>query len=316
MCNLIIRMLKAQHMVSEWYRGNVEVLDSRTLKVTLPDGMKITPGQPVPPEILEMMAAYLRLKNDNVLSDAEGCGVQLGVARVRAEGCGAQLGAARQAAEGCGAQLGAARQAAEGCGAQFGGANTRTGSGTRVTEVRNVSPFSMFDLAAAAAVSITTGEPQHVAIEIDDNLIGLIRTDVSGDQLTISRLADFTSAKGLIVSITVNHLISASLSGSGDLTIENVHEDHFLINVSGSGSVKASGNANRVNLTIGGSGEINAFGLIAASASARVGGQGSIKVFVTENLDASIRGVGQIVFLGTPPSVQKHIEGIGQIEAG
>jgi hypothetical protein len=120
--------------VSEWYRGSVEVLDSRTLKVTLPDGMKITPGQPVPPEILEMMAAYLRLKNNNVLSDAEGCGVQLGVSRARAEGCGAQLGAARQAegcgaqlgaarqAEGCGAQLGAARQAAEGCGAQLGAA--------------------------------------------------------------------------------------------------------------------------------------------------------------------------------------------------
>jgi hypothetical protein len=96
--------------VSQWSRGSVEVLDSRTLKVTLPDGMKITPGQPVPPEILEMMAAYLRLNNDNVLGDAEGCVLQLGAARGAAEGMGIQMGASRQAAEGCGAQLGAARK--------------------------------------------------------------------------------------------------------------------------------------------------------------------------------------------------------------
>jgi hypothetical protein len=103
----------------EWYRGSVEILDSRTLKVTLPDGMKVTPGQPVPPEILEMMAAELRLANDNVLNDAEGCGVQLGRSRSLAEGCGAQLGKASPA-EGCGAQLGKAIDAAEGCGAQLG----------------------------------------------------------------------------------------------------------------------------------------------------------------------------------------------------
>src|SRR5260221_397863 len=99
--------------MAEWYRGSVEILDSRTLKVTLPDGMKLTPGQPVPPEILEMMAAYLRLKNDNVLNDAEGCGVQLG-----------------RAAEGCVLQLGLAAEPAEGCIAQFTSGGGRTGSGT------------------------------------------------------------------------------------------------------------------------------------------------------------------------------------------
>jgi hypothetical protein len=98
--------------MSEWYRGSVEIVDSRTLKVTLPDGMKVTPGQPVPPEILEMMAAYLRLRNENVLNEAEGCGVQLGRA---AEACGVQLGKTAQPAEGCVLQFGRTAQPAEGC---------------------------------------------------------------------------------------------------------------------------------------------------------------------------------------------------------
>lgn len=106
--------------MAEWYRGSVEILDSRTLKVTLPDGMKVTAGQAVPPEILEMMAAYLRLANDNFLNDAEGCGVQLGRSKSVAEGCGAQLGKAKDVAEGCGAQLGKTKDVAEGCGAQLG----------------------------------------------------------------------------------------------------------------------------------------------------------------------------------------------------
>jgi hypothetical protein len=106
--------------MSDWYRGSVEIVDSRTLKVTLPDGMKVTPGEPVPPEILEMMAAYLRLQNDNVLNDAEGCGVQLGRAIKAAEACGVQLGKAKPAAEGCALQFGKAPEAAEGCGAQLG----------------------------------------------------------------------------------------------------------------------------------------------------------------------------------------------------
>src|SRR5271157_5893816 len=101
----------------EWYRGSAVVVDSRTVKVTLPDGMKVTVGQPVPPEILEMMASYLRLQNSNSITDAEGCGVQLGRQRAAAEGCGLQFGAAKEA-EGCGAQLG--KEMAEGCGAQLG----------------------------------------------------------------------------------------------------------------------------------------------------------------------------------------------------
>jgi hypothetical protein len=80
----------------------VQVFDSTTLKLTLPSWIKITPGQSVLREILEMTAAYHVLKNDNVLSDVEGCCVQLGAAKVPAEGGGAQ----------------------------FGGANTNIGSGT------------------------------------------------------------------------------------------------------------------------------------------------------------------------------------------
>jgi len=43
--------------------AKLEVIDAKTLKVSLPDGMKVTVGKPVAPEILEIVAVQLRLQN-------------------------------------------------------------------------------------------------------------------------------------------------------------------------------------------------------------------------------------------------------------
>lgn len=44
--------------------AKLEVVDTKTLKVTLPDGMSVTVGKPVPPEILELVAVQLRLQQE------------------------------------------------------------------------------------------------------------------------------------------------------------------------------------------------------------------------------------------------------------
>ena len=59
-------------------QGKIEVLDKQTLKITLPPGMSVTPGQPVPPELLEMLAGYFSLQKGGGLGGQEGCGIQLG----------------------------------------------------------------------------------------------------------------------------------------------------------------------------------------------------------------------------------------------
>lgn len=59
--------------------AKLEVIDAKTLKVTLPDGMSVTVGKPVPPEILELIAVQLRLQQDQ--DGNEGwCVVNIGVA--------------------------------------------------------------------------------------------------------------------------------------------------------------------------------------------------------------------------------------------
>lgn len=56
--------------------AKLEVIDTKTLKVTLPDGMSVTPGKEVPPDILELVAVQLRLQQEQ--DGSEGwCVVQI-----------------------------------------------------------------------------------------------------------------------------------------------------------------------------------------------------------------------------------------------
>ncbi len=59
-------------------QGKLEAVDKQTIKITLPSGMSVNPGKPVPPEILEMLAGYFSLQKSGGLGGAEGCGVQFG----------------------------------------------------------------------------------------------------------------------------------------------------------------------------------------------------------------------------------------------
>lgn len=52
--------------------------DTKTIMITLPPGISVTPGTPVPPELLDLLAAYFTLESAGHLSAAEGCGHQIG----------------------------------------------------------------------------------------------------------------------------------------------------------------------------------------------------------------------------------------------
>ncbi|QWG14177.1 hypothetical protein KMZ29_05665 [Bradyrhizobium sediminis] len=42
---------------------SVTAIDASTLQVTLPDGLSVRAGKPVPVEVLEMVAAFVRLQS-------------------------------------------------------------------------------------------------------------------------------------------------------------------------------------------------------------------------------------------------------------
>ena len=61
----------------------VTAVNSSTIQITLPDGLSVRAGQPVPVEIIDMVAAFAKLQSHEAGGEPEagwcigGCGAQL-----------------------------------------------------------------------------------------------------------------------------------------------------------------------------------------------------------------------------------------------
>lgn len=81
----------------------------------------------------------------------------------------------------------------------------------------------------------------------------------------------------------------------------------------GSGSLRLRGEASDYTATIQGSGSINAFDHATRTTIVTVSGSGTAEVFVTEQLDVTIDGSGNVRYRGDPTNVNQEISGSGTV---
>ena len=87
----------------------------------------------------------------------------------------------------------------------------------------------------------------------------------------------------------------------------------LVVDLSGSGNIAVDGVADRVTISLPGSGNIECKGLKAKSAKVTLMGSGTVTVYASETLDASVAGSGAIRYDGSPAQVTKSITGSGTI---
>jgi hypothetical protein len=73
------------------------------------------------------------------------------------------------------------------------------------------------------------------------------------------------------------------------------------------------GNAQKVEINIGGSGEVNMTNLRADHCTVSIAGNGNCQVDVGEKLDVSIAGMGKVRYSGNP-KVSSSIAGMGNVK--
>ena len=206
------------------------------------------------------------------------------------------------------------------------------GSGNLITDEREVSEFNKVHLKGSGNVFLSLGEKQSLIIKTDDNIMPLIKTDVSGKKLTISNGKHHLRPTVFEVFITVKNLedvtisgsgdvrgndrfvaeaFFAEISGSGDIDLE-VETGMLESKISGSGTIHLSGKAEDYTVSISGSGEINAFDVQAKTVSVKISGSGNCRVYATESLDAKISGSGDVYYKGRP-QINTRISGSGSI---
>ncbi len=201
------------------------------------------------------------------------------------------------------------------------------GSGRSSTEDRSVPSFTGIDLQGSGTVLLTVGSPRSISVSADDNLLELVRTDVVGETLKLGFKPGtrVRTVAPLVFRVTAPDIQELAISGSGDIKGQSViRADRLSLTVGGSGNIKAAiaveeisasihgsgdidikGSADTQEVRINGSGNYDAIDLASANAKIRVNGSGDATVAVRREMDVNIAGSGNVVFSGSPRTTVK-----------
>ena len=186
------------------------------------------------------------------------------------------------------------------------------GSGTLVTEQREVAGFSEEDLRGSGEVAITVGTSESLTIEADDNVLPLISTDVRGSTLVIEHDEPISPSAAIVYRIEAIEFEGVAVAGSADVVAPNIECGTFSVSVAGAGSLDLDGRCDVLDVEIAGSGDLDAEGLGVERAAVSIAGSGDVLVNVREALEVSISGSGDVVYLGDPET-DVDIQGSGAV---
>jgi hypothetical protein len=183
-------------------------------------------------------------------------------------------------------------------------------AGPTMSENREVATFDRIEVEDRTNVTVRTGSEQRLTLRGGTRLLDAVSTTVADGTLTIDRSAKESAE--LDVTIAVPRLRGLASDAAGEIELANIAADGLELRHDGAGTLTASGRAERLNATLGGAGDLDLAGLTAERAAVRLSGLGSAEVNVTDELDATVSGVGSIEYHGRP-TVRRHVTGLGDL---
>ncbi|MCB0523177.1 MAG: head GIN domain-containing protein [Saprospiraceae bacterium] len=206
------------------------------------------------------------------------------------------------------------------------------GEGPVLTETRDVDGFDAIDLSIAGDVEVSIGD-YRVEVRAQENLLPLLQTEVKEGTLRIDFEESVSYREQIKLYITVPSLEALELSGSGsiklvtpiesdkmdihiggsgEVDIPNATFTSLECSVSGSGDINLGGSVGDAEINVSGSGEVNAKNMVFNRLEASISGSGSVYAHVNETLDVSVSGSGDMYYSGDPV-VEKHVSGSGSV---
>jgi hypothetical protein len=107
--------------------------------------------------------------------------------------------------------------------------------------------------------------------------------------------------------------LSVTISGGGHVEIEDLVTDVLQVSITGLGDLYIDeGKAAKQAITISGGGDYRARGLESDAADVRISGLGAATVWAKDQLKVDISGGGSVKYLGDP-SLEQNISGVGRV---
>ncbi|MEM6720020.1 MAG: head GIN domain-containing protein [Bacteroidota bacterium] len=210
--------------------------------------------------------------------------------------------------------------------------NFNFGSGIKgnrnvVTEERDAEEsFTIVKASEGLDVYITQSETAAIEVEADENVIGLIATDINNGVLKIHTEKNIGRCKSKKVHVSlpnIEKIISTSgadvfstspivadnlevKSNSGaDVKVE-VEAENVSCSSSSGADIKISGSADSLEATASSGSDIHARDFVVKDCNASASSGADVTVYVTEKLVARSSSGGDVNYYGNPGSVSKN----------
>lgn len=213
---------------------------------------------------------------------------------------------------------------------------TINGSGHYITDIRTIGAFTAIESDGDFDVILTKDSLFTLSVYGEDNIVPEIKTVISGDQLVLGYNNSNNSIhdNGVTIYITAPLIEGLNLLGSGSFSSDSTFDptaatlniggsgnidfdvncSSIITNISGSGSITLHGMTTDAQHTISGSGNIHAFNLPCNTANINISGSGTCEVNVSDLLQVTISGSGDVIYQGNPPIITTNISGSGHVK--
>jgi hypothetical protein len=202
------------------------------------------------------------------------------------------------------------------CSLAFASCAQATIAADDVSQTRPVSAFDRVELDGAFSATVIAGKPgTRFAMTGDPAALARVTTKVNGGTLLVG-MRDGTNLRSTIkVHIDLPVLRGFKIVGVGNADISGLTGADLDLAIPGAASITAYGRAGNETIDLDGTGKIDASSVAARDVTANNNGVGAIYVRGSGSLVLNVNGVGEIRYKGNPANVEKHVNGVGRIDA-
>jgi len=219
----------------------------------------------------------------------------------------------------------------------YGSTNDRIrGNGNVISkEISSTADFTDIKVCCAIKVEVAQGPTTSIRVEGDENLLPYLITEVSGNTLDIyiQKGIGIKTDNGLHVYVTMPDLREIEANSASKLKTTTTFTGTELdidcssaakvfvdfsgqevnVDVNSAGVVEMEGKLQDIDLAASSAGKIDAFECRANRGKADVNSAASIRLHVTEQLDAEASSGGSIRYRGTPTKVYTDANSGGRV---
>jgi hypothetical protein len=183
--------------------------------------------------------------------------------------------------------------------------------GPPATQTRDVAAFTRLDNPDSVDVRLTVGQPQRVRVLAGKKVIDDVRTEVRDGTLHVSFDHHGWGGDDVVVEASVKQLDGVIADGSGDIEASGIDAGEFDLRSSGSADIALAGQVRTLSLDLDGSGDADTSELKAGDARVSSGGSGDVDVRA-DRLDVTLDGSGDIRYYGNP-ELRQNVDGSGDL---